>query len=104
MSQYLRDALHDLADEVRVVKLRDRSIQTSRRITRRYVAAGVACVVVAVAAITTGALALRPSASTPPVHPAAERNPDTHAQSPREFQRDVHGGALSGQVLCCGRS
>jgi hypothetical protein len=75
MSQNLHDALRDLADEVRLVDLRDRSVQTSRQMTRRYIIAGVASVVVAVAAVTTGALALRPSASGPPVQPAQSETP-----------------------------
>jgi hypothetical protein len=101
MSQYLHDALHDLAEEVEMVDLRDRSVQTSRRLTRRYVVAGVASVVVVVAAITTGALALRPSASGPPIQPGHSATP-TAGPAPRtlgNFNVTFTAGLDKGQYI-----
>jgi hypothetical protein len=69
MTEFLREGLRDLAEEVAMADLRDRSIRTSRRITAMYRVATVAGAIVAVAVVAIGTRSFLPLAGGPPVDP-----------------------------------
>ncbi|MGC4885996.1 TolB family protein [Micromonospora sp. DT227] len=72
----LRFDLADLADEVTPVDLRDRALRTSRRLAVRRAVATSAAVLLALAAATGTALAIRPDGSAPaPALPSVTSTP-----------------------------
>jgi hypothetical protein len=105
MTDRLREAMHDLAEGVRIVDLRDRSLATSRSITRRHRLLAITSTVVAVAAIAAGAVALRPGGGDPqPIGPpptgsiSPSRTPTT-PPSPSASPTPAMTGELPGTAV-----